>query len=101
MTLDQISCRIKRIDEFQFFGQIIRKLNSTNPQSMSELINMLEKVSQTSLKDILRSKRVVVQAQGVSKNVIRKMVKAHRPTRGRGNQMGKPIQGVEGHGMIS
>jgi hypothetical protein len=74
-----LTCQIKKIDEFKYFGGIMKKLYQENTENMKLTINMLQANQQQYLKTILQSKRITIMNKGVSTCIARKFVKAKRP----------------------
>jgi len=73
-----IKGRINDIDEYEFISNGIKTLYNNNPEVTKELISGLSLPTQSQLKDVMKSKRVIVQVEEKEQKIIRKILKAKR-----------------------
>jgi len=79
MTIGMLKGRIKDIDEYDFFGRVMKALNTRNPEATKALIMGLPEFQQKQLKDVLQSKRIDTKGDA-NRNVARKIFKIKRVT---------------------
>lgn len=78
MTIRMLKGRIKGIDEYEFFGRVIKALNASNPEATKKLVLALPEFQQGQLKDLLQSRRITVKNREEDNNVARKILKVRK-----------------------
>ena len=73
-----IKGRINEIDEYEFISNAIKTLYNNDSEVTKELISGLTLPTQSQLKDIMKSKRVIIQVEEKEQKVIRKILKAKK-----------------------
>ncbi len=75
MTLSSMKGQIKKIDEYEYVGRILKVMYTQNAENTKALVGTLNMVQQSYLKGILQSKRVAVQRKGERTTVARRILK--------------------------
>ncbi len=80
--LELLQGQIKKIDEFQYVSNVIKLLYSRNAANAKLLVDSLNPIEQSCLKEVMQSKRVTIQRKGVSTTVPRRIIrpKPHLPS---------------------
>ena len=80
--MSEMKCQIKKIDEYEYVGRIIKHLYTRNAEATKVLVGSLNEVQQSYLKQIMQSKRITAQVKGNKLTVARRIIKPkHRLTK--------------------
>lgn len=78
MVYDMLVSKVKDIDENMYFKSVMVKLYNNNQDEMSNLIKQLSDKQRTFMERLLQTQMVKIEADGQTKNVHRRILKARR-----------------------
>ncbi len=67
--------QMKKIDEYNYVGNVIKLMHSHNAAATKALVGSLNETQQNYLKEILQSKRITVQHKGEQTTIARRIIK--------------------------
>lgn len=86
--MDLLVAPFKKADEFAIFNQQLRNLHSRDPTYVNNLVAQLQEDEKKFLKQLVETKRIVVELKGVETQVARRIISVKR--RGGGGAGGAP-----------